>query len=340
MPRIKILAFYLAFLHVAPPEKSAAEPGLGVDTVETTTIGLALPSSDPGFRSVLFGVYDPHDLFRHSARPRIEHVFVYWQAMDEAMLTAKMRLAEMKARTLMVTVEPYTKAANWRDGGDHLFADILSGQFDTQIAAVCNAVAAFPGDYWIRWGHEMEDPTGRYPWARRDSVGYIAAYRYFVEACRKIAPRARFIWSPKGERHLTGYYPGDTYVDMIGVSVWGLETWDRNWYGKPRTLAEAFGEKYYRVEKFGKPVVIAELGVAGQEGYRQYWLTEISQFSTSRDLFPLLTGIVYFNDKEPHHWPDGYGSPDWRVTTSDLRDDRPPNVSPRQAAARLREDRN
>jgi endoglucanase len=340
MPRTKVLALCLALLHLVPPEISAAERGLDIDTVETAAFGAALSYSDPAFRSVLLGVYDPHDLFLHSARPRIEHVFVYWQAMDNAMLAAKMQLAEMKARILMVTVEPYTKAANWRDGGDHLFADILSGQFDTQIAAVCSAVADFPGDYWVRWGHEMEDPTGRYPWARRDSRGYIAAYRYFVEACREIAPRARFIWSPKGERSLTEYYPGDTYVDMIGVSVWGLETSDRAWYGGPRTFAEAFGEKYHRVEKFDKPVIIAELGVAGQADYRQNWLAEISEFSTSRDLFPLLTGIVYFNDKEPHHWPDGYGSPDWRVTTSDLGDGRPSDVSPKQAAVHLRDDRN
>ncbi|WP_287310316.1 glycosyl hydrolase [Mesorhizobium sp.] len=328
------------FLHLAPPQISAAEQGFDIDTVETTAIRSALPSNDPEFGSVLLGVYDPHDLFRGAPRVRIQHVFVYWQAMDNTMFTAKMRLAEMKAQTLMVTVEPYTKAANWRDGGDHLFADILRGQFDRQIAAVCSAVADFPGDYWVRWGHEMEDPTGRYPWARSDSRGYIAAYRYFVEACREIAPRARFIWSPKGERSLTEYYPGDTYVDMIGVSVWGLETSDRAWYGGPRTFAEAFGEKYYRVESFHKPVIIAELGVAGQADYRHNWLAEISKFSTSRDLFPLLTGIVYFNDKEPHHWPDGYGSPDWRVTTSDLRDERPLDDSSKQAAARLSEDRN
>jgi endoglucanase len=327
-------------LHLVLPEISAAERGVHIDTVETAAIGPALSYSDPAFRSVLIGVYDPHDVFRPSTRPRIEHVFVYWQAIDKATLTAKMQLAQMKARTLMVTVEPYTKAANWRDGGDHLFADILSGQFDTQIAAVCSAVADFPGDHWVRWGHEMEDPTGRYPWARRDFRGYIEAYRYFVEACREIAPRAHFIWSPKGGRSLTEYYPGDTYVDMIGVSVWGLETSDRAWYGGPRTFAEAFGEKYYRVEKFDKPVIVAELGVAGQEAYRQNWLAEISRFSTSRDLFPLLIGIVYFNDKEPHHWPDGYGSPDWRVTTSDLGDERPLDVSTKKAAAHLRDDQN
>ena len=270
------------------------------------------------FRSLSLGIYDPQDRFRNSDQPRVEHVFVYWQAVDEPMLAAKMRLAEMKRRTLMVTVEPYTKAANWRDGGDRLFADTVSGKFDGQIATVCGAVANYQGAYWIRWGHEMEQPTDRYPWARGDTRGYIAAYRYFVDTCRKIAPRARFVWSPKGERGLAAYYPGDAYVDLIGVSVWGLERWDRERYGKPRGFAQAFDEKYRRVEKFGKPVIVAELGVAGRKLYRQNWLSEIFAISTGRNPFPLLIGIIYFNDKEPYHWPGGYGSPDWRVTASEL----------------------
>jgi endoglucanase len=164
----------------------------------------------------------------------------------------------------------------------------------------------------------MEQPSDRYPWARGDASGYIAAYRYFVDACRKIVPRARFVWSPKGEGGLAAYYPGDNYVDLIGVSVWGLEKWDREQYGRPRSFAKTFNEKYRRVAQFGKPVIIAELGVAGRKRYRQNWISEISALSSGPNPFPLLTGIVYFYDKEPYHWPSGYGSPDWRVAGSEL----------------------
>jgi beta-mannanase len=275
---------------------------------------LPFVKASAGYKPLEFGVYDPHDRYQHSKGPRIEHVFVYWQAIDRLMLAAKMRLAVRRKRTLMVTVEPYTKAANWRDGGDRLFADITRGKFDGEIVAVCCAISSFPGNYWIRWGHEMEEPTRRYPWARRDASGYIKAYRYFVDACRKIAPRAHFVWSPKGEAALQDYYPGNAYVDMVGVAVWGLEKWDRDRYATTRDFAETFMEKYRRIERFGKPVIVAELGVAGHANYRQQWMSQISEFSTGRNPFPLLTGIIYFNDKEPYHWPDGYGSPDWSRT--------------------------
>lgn len=275
-------------------------------------------SSSHRVTPVLLGAYDPHDALRDSDTPRIEHVFVFWQAVDDAMLATKMRLAETKGRTLLVTVEPYTKAANWRDGGDHLFTDIVGGGFDREITTVCDAIARYRGEHWIRWGHEMERSTDRYPWARGDASGYVAAYRYFVDACRKIAPHARIVWSPKGEGGLHAYYPGDDYVDLIGVSVWGLEKWDRERHGRPRSFTETFDEKYRRVAKFGKPVIIAEFGVAGRKRYRQDWKSEIRALSKRRNPFPMLSAIIYFYDKEPYHWPAGHGSPDWRIAGSEL----------------------
>ncbi|KXF75665.1 hypothetical protein ATN84_16890 [Paramesorhizobium deserti] len=322
--RASIVVLLFAAWCLAAPGVGSAERSAGIDRMKTVSIGPTESTARPHRNApLLLGVYDPHDRFQDSNRPRIEHVFIYWQAIDQAMLAKKMRLAREKGRILMVTVEPYTKAANWRDGGDRLFADIEQGAFDPQIAAVCGATGDFPGDLWIRWGHEMEDPTGRYPWARHDARGYIAAYRKFVDACRKMTPRARFIWSPKGERGLAAYYPGNDYVDMVGVSLWGLEKWDLDQYGRRQGFAETFSEKYRRVERFGKPIVIAELGAAGGKAYRQKWFSEISGLSAGRNPFPLLAGIVYFNDKEPYHWPQGYGSPDWRISTAALGDGQP-----------------
>jgi beta-mannanase len=178
------------------------EPGMGaMQTVSTEAANKAERS--PGVAGLVpFGIYDPHSRFSGSNHPQIEHVFVYWQALDKRMLTSKMRLAQEKGRKLMVTVEPYTRAPNWRDGGERLFSDILAGRFDPEIASVCGMIAGFRGEQWIRWGHEMEDPTYRYPWARNDARGYVEAYRKFVDTCRNIAPRERFDWSPKGERGL------------------------------------------------------------------------------------------------------------------------------------------
>ncbi len=260
--------------------------------------------------SVEFGVYDPGRAFSDAHGIGIEHIYVYWQQLDRRMLWARAGYAKARGRRLMITVEPYTRAADWRSGGHRLFRDILAGQFDRYIASVCAEVATLGGSAIVRWGHEMEQPVERYPWARKDAEGYKSAYRYFVERCRAAAPLARYMWSPKGEANLADYYPGDAWTDMVGLSVYGLQKWDRKFHGRDRTFAQVFGEKYARVARFRKPVVIAEFGVAGSDEYRRAWLEESARRLAK---FPRLTAIVYFNALEPASWPAGLGSPDWRV---------------------------
>jgi len=272
----------------------------------------AVGASQPD-RAMRIGVYDPAAHFSATAGIDIEHIFVFWQALDRKALRAKLQYAGAHQRELMVTVEPYTHAVNWRDGGEHLFDDIVQGRFDAEIDMICQEVGRASGHPLIRWGHEMEDPTGRYPWARGDAAGYIRSYRYVVQRCRKSAPAARFVWSPKGERNLADYYPGDAYVDKVGISLWGLDRGDRAFYGHSRGFSEALAEKYRRVAGFAKPIMIAELGIGGDLAYRDAWLRQIADVAATARSFPLLHDIVYFNDIEPCPWPMGLGSPDWRI---------------------------
>lgn len=271
---------------------------------------------------VALGVYDPSRVFSGEDGIDIEHIFVYWQSLDLKDLKRRLAYAQKRGRAMIVTVEPYTKAANWRDGGERLFGDIVGGRFDPQIDTVCDAMSGFNGRLLVRWGHEMEDPTGRYPWARADSEGYKSAYRYFVDSCRRKVPAAAFIWSPKGEKNLARYYPGDAHVDYVGLAVWGLQAMDRDYFGGQRDFPQTFREKYDRVAGFGKPVLIAELGVSGDAGYRRKWFGSLYDSISGHSDFDLLEGVVYFNDKEPHHWPMGYGAPDWRIETGWFADAR------------------
>lgn len=317
--RSALAAGTLAFLAFAGAVSAHAEDaGDGIDRT-LTTAAITPGAKAPKGRVVAIGVYDPHDAVADSGALEIEHVFVYWQQPDRAMLKRKIAAAERQGRALMISVEPYTHAADWRAGGDRLFADIGKGRFDREISDICRRAADFDGPVYMRWGHEMEDVDGRYPWARNDTEGYKKAYRYFVTKCRELAPDARYVWSPKGHRNLAGYYPGDDVVDAVGIPVWGLQKMDMDYWGRERRFGEALKEKYQRVSGFGKPVMIAELGVSGAADYRRAWYQEILDQQTYRRAFPLLTAVVFFNDKEPYKWPLGYGSPDWRLDKQALK---------------------
>lgn len=269
--------------------------------------------------SLSVGIYDPDKRYKKVKRQRqlaYEHVFIPWHSFDTVEFQERVAYARKRRRAMMVTVEPWTKAPNWVDGAENLFSDILKGEFDEEITTVCTEVSVIKGKPLVRWGHEMEEVTGRYPWARHDSAGYISAFRYFVERCSTIARKAKFVWSPIGHEPLPEYYPGDKYVDVIGIPVWGYQKADRLWYGHDRTFKEAVRTKYERVSGYKKPVVIAEIGVNGSRKYEKKWL---SSFKEAKEAFPRLTAMLYFNMREPSEWPSGLGKPDWRVNPKMMR---------------------
>ncbi|RBJ73886.1 glycosyl transferase, partial [Pseudomonas sp. MWU12-2534b] len=128
------------------------------------------------------GAYDPENTLASERGLAFDHVFVSWNAPDvRAEIDAAYRSAQARNRSLMLTVEPWA-AGNTRPGA--LLDDIVHGRYDAQIAATCSALAALKGPVFVRWGHEMEADTGRYPWAIGDPSAYVDAYRRVVTTCR------------------------------------------------------------------------------------------------------------------------------------------------------------
>jgi beta-mannanase len=210
-----------------------------------------------------------------------------------------------------MTIEPWTWSADWRLSPGELKSRILNGSYDANMSAICQLAGRMKSSVTIRWAQEMEDKTGRFTWANWNPADYIAAYQRMVNICRKDAPNVRYMWSPKGDEGLEKYYPGNEYVDVVGLSVFGLEQWDLDKHGHTRTFQEILKPAYERVARFNKPVVVAELGYVGTADYVARWEADSRK---SWPDFPGLTAVSYFNQKEVAPWPDGYGLPDWRVT--------------------------
>jgi endoglucanase len=270
-------------------------------------------SSERGL--VLFGVYDPDKVFSQAGYVSFEHIFLQWQSFDPTEYQSTWRYASARNRRLLVTVEPWTRVQNWRDGGERLIDEITTGRFDNEIKEICHEIRSTPGSVLVRWGHEMEDASGRYPWANRPPGEYIRAYRYFVDHCRQFAPEAGYVWSPKGKRGGERYYPGPDYVDYVGLSLYALKPWDMDHFGRALEFTEVLGWSYSRVASFNKPIIIAEFGVSGDAIYKKKWLRSMSRL---KERFDRLFAVIYFNSRETGSWPEPYGSPDWRITPNDL----------------------
>ena len=289
-------------------------------TCAATGLGLAIGSpsahsQSAGKRLVLtedsiwFGAYDPNGDFAGESKASIEHIFMPWEDVDLSGLQHADAYARERKRMLRITVEPWSWAADPHSPSE-LLDGILAGRYDANMAGICSAASRLSSPIGIRWAQEMDDSSPRFPWAQWSPEDYIAAYQRFVTQCRKHLPEAKYVWSPKGEESLADFYPGDQYVDAVGLSVFGYQPYDKRQFGKERTFAEALEPGYRLAEGFGKPIIVAEFGYEGDPDYVSGW---VKAAAAPYCEFPQLTAVVYFNARETFPWPLDMGRPNWRI---------------------------
>jgi len=257
-----------------------------------------------------FGAFDPVGDYSEETDYLIEHVFLPWEDVSLLSLLDADEYALERNRALMVTIEPWTWTVDERNTPQFLRNGILNGYYDANMRGICMILKDLQSPISVRWGHEMERDEGQFIWSGWNPDDYITAYKRMIDICRAEAPNINVIWSPAGDEGLEKYYPGDDYVDVVGLSIFGLEEWEDEILGGVRDYDEWLDEIYPRASVFGKPVLVAELGYVGSAGYVSIWENQVRQPHEDK---PLLAGVVYFNQKEVYPWPDGYGLPDWRL---------------------------
>jgi Glycosyl hydrolase family 26/FlgD Ig-like domain len=193
---------------------------------------------------------------------------------------------------------------------------ILSGRDDDMIRARARAVHALGKPVFLRWGWEMNGSWSEWGGAANGGGGagpkrYVAAWRHIHDLFRQAgATNVAWVWSPNHSdvpeeswNHWTHYYPGDSYVDWVGIDGfnWGTSQPWSSW----RSLAAIIGP-IYRDYAGGKPIMVAETGSARHGGSKSQWFNDARRALEQQ--FPHVRAFVYF------HAP---GSPaDWRITTS------------------------
>ena len=167
------------------------------------------------------GIYSATSSTSISEAPYIEHSFVDWQ--DEHYLAYVLATSLQSGKTPLITLEPRGET-----DGAKLLKEIAGGGFDERLYKIAAIIRHSKNPVYVRFAHEME-LGDLYPWSNQDSSNYIQAYRHVVDYFKVAGVNnIRFVWSPAGNFGAGNYYPGDTYVDVIGATI----LYDQYWYGQ------------------------------------------------------------------------------------------------------------
>jgi hypothetical protein len=202
----------------------------------------------------------------------------------------------------MVTWEPWLndfnpqqfpfvqKTTNINEGG---LTAIAEGKFDAYIDEWALNASKFRHPLFLRFGHEMNDPY-RYPWGPQNNApeDFIKAWQHVVNRFDSLgAQNVMWIWSPHPAYTYEYYYPGQQYVDWIGITALNYGTvapWSQWW-----SFDDIISKSYNDFSKHNHPIMLTEFGSLGVGGDRAAWY--YNALDSIPVKYPLVHSVVFFH---------------------------------------------
>lgn len=185
--------------------------------------------------------------------------------------------------------------------------------YDSYIKATADYLKKLDIPVFLRFAGEMNIKDNC-----RDYNAYAEAFRYVSKVMKDNAPNVAMVWSPNDisakDRTYDQYYPGDEYVDWIGISTYtyryfqGKKDWGNqqdsidsvymtgdyaNPLAKIKPIIDAYGGK--------KPIMLSETGIghfskpAGEDISDWAAVQMRRLYAYGPMVYPQLKGIYYFN---------------------------------------------
>ena len=208
----------------------------------------------------------------------------------------------------MITWEPLQDGLGNQNATLFSYAQILAGAHDQCIVQTARDVRAFARPVMIRFAHEMNGQSNTWTGISNGNnpSDYVRMYRKVVDMFRaEGANNALFLWAPDHAsppevpapaNEIRNYYPGNGYVDLIGVSGynWGNDPLRGGGWVSGEQIFKNFLQTMVRTYP-GKPVIISEIGSVPSYGAfsRSQWYADTLRYLASR---PEVKGIIWFND--------------------------------------------
>jgi mannan endo-1,4-beta-mannosidase len=189
----------------------------------------------------------------------------------------------------------------------YTLASIVEGRHDSYVRRWATAIAHYGGPVRLRFAHEMNGDW--YPWAERANGNqrgqYLRAWRHVHSIFSAAgATNVTWVWCPVASRIDPGQYPGDRFVDVVGLTGLngGSVLFDRKW----RSFRSSYAQPLDSIGRLapGKPIEISEVASTEAGGDKAAWIREM--FAEVRR-HPAIRSLIWFNVRK---------ETDWRISSS------------------------
>jgi mannan endo-1,4-beta-mannosidase len=258
----------------------------------------------------------------------------YFGSGDEAFRAGAVVSSWRRGMLPLLTWELRPKADMGPGGGQavrpgYSLADIATGSLDTYLTTYAHQVAALGLPMAIRLDHEMNGSW--YPWSiytqvnGRDGRTGAEWYRLMWQHVHDIFTRAGatnviWVWSPNiitwSRSDFRNFYPGDDYVDWIGLSGYYRRT------SEQPTFDATYGPTLRKLRNqtlfphAAKPILLSEIGATENGGSKVTWINDLfASFAKPENAD--LVGFCWFNNIVTSSPGDPSAvTNDWRIRSS------------------------
>jgi Glycosyl hydrolase family 26 len=243
--------------------------------------------------------------------------------------TANVEEIRAAGRVPFIRMMPRTSFSEGHADPTYTMQSFLDGRWDSDLRRWCDGAAAVDGPLLVEFGTEVNGDW--FPWngrwnggGRTDGYGdpsvpdgperFRDVYRRIVDTCNaQGADNITWFWhvdvgaSPEAKWNSTyaNYYPGERYVDWIGISDYGPLVPSDGWESFRHRLDAVYPELDRLAQPGDKPIAVLEYGAREDRGHRRKarWIRHaIDDVASHR--WPRIAALSYWHER----WKNGNGT--------------------------------
>ena len=170
--------------------------------------------------------------------------------------------------------------------------DILEGKYDDYLDKMAQALNELDYPMLLRINNEMNGDWVLYSayYVGKDTDLYIDCWRYIYNRFKENGvDNLIYVWNPNGGSYpnyaynsYLNYYPGNEYVDVVGLTAYNTGTYYKGETWK--SFSEAYDSFYYDyISRFTHPMMITEFSCASMGGSKSDWFDDMFKKITGYD---------------------------------------------------------